>query len=170
MNRTTIAIRIPTWRYGFQMIQRIAESKMISERGSDGRRPLQGPVELEEPLPDVDRDPVEHDRRDHLVRPDGGPQEAGDAAPEGPAEDPGQDAEARRAAAGGSPSRCVPTSRAKMNPTQYWPWPPMLKSPQRNEKATASAARISGVAARRVCWRSRPDARVSCPVSHCTAS
>ena len=27
-----------------------------------------------------------------------------------------------------------------MNPTQYWPWPPMLKRPQRNANATASAA------------------------------
>ena len=27
-----------------------------------------------------------------------------------------------------------------MNPTQYWPWPPMLNRPHRKEKATASAA------------------------------
>ena len=72
----------------------VAESKMISERGSDGRRALQGPVELEQPLAHVDRDPVEHDRRDHLVGADGGAEEAGDAAPERSAEDPGQDAEA----------------------------------------------------------------------------
>ena len=41
-----------------------------------------------------------------------------------------------------------------MNPTQYWPWPPMLKSPQRNANATARAVRISGVMRMSVCWRS----------------
>ena len=53
-----------------------------------------------------------------------------------------------------SPSRCDPTKSAAMNPTQYWPWPPMLKSPQRKANATASAVRISGAMRMSVCWRS----------------
>ena len=35
-----------------------------------------------------------------------------------------------------SPSMCDPTKSAALKPTQYWPWPPMLKRPQRNAKAT----------------------------------
>ena len=42
----------------------------------------------------------------------------------------------RRAAV---PSRCAPTKSAAMNPTQYWPWPPMLNMPQRKANATARA-------------------------------
>jgi len=34
---------------------------------------------------------------------------------------------------------------------RYWPWPPMLKRPQRNAKATASPVRISGVVVSSVC-------------------
>ena len=76
------------------MIQSVAESKMISERGSEGAAPCNGPSSSNSHLPHVDRDPVEHDRRDHLVGADGGAEEAGDAAPERSAKDAGQDAEA----------------------------------------------------------------------------
>ena len=54
-----------------------------------------------------------------------------------------------------------------MNPTQYWPWPPMLKSPHRNEKATASAAedqRCRGTEGLLEVARRTPV--VSWPVSH----
>ena len=46
-----------------------------------------------------------------------------------------------------------PTQTAKYVPTRYWPWPPMLKRPQRNAKATARPVRISGVVISSVCWR-----------------
>ena len=39
----------------------------------------------------------------------------------------------------------TPTQFATTSPTRYWPWPPMLKRPQRNAKATASPVRISVV-------------------------
>ena len=42
---------------------------------------LQRPAVAEQPLAHIDRDPVEHDRRDHLVRADGRLQEPGDPGP-----------------------------------------------------------------------------------------
>ena len=38
-------------------------------------------------------------------------------------------------------------------PQRYWPWPPMLNSPQRNPTATARPVSSNGVATSRVCWR-----------------
>ena len=35
----------------------------------------------------------------------------------------------------------------------YWPWPPMLKRPQRNANATARPVRMSVVVRISVCWR-----------------
>ena len=54
---------------------------------------LQRPAEAEEELPHPDRDPVEHDRRDHLVRPGGRLQEAGDPGPRGPGDHRDRDRE-----------------------------------------------------------------------------
>ena len=49
-------------------------------------RALERPALLEEVAPDPVRDPVEHDRRDHLVGADRGLEEAGDRGPGGPGE------------------------------------------------------------------------------------
>ena len=91
---------------------------------------------------DVDRDAVEHDRRDHLVRSAVGLEPARDARPD-------RAADARRR---WSPRPCRPppptywaTSSAHTDPTQNWPVPPMLKRPQRNANATAKPVRTSGV-------------------------
>src|SRR5947208_469261 len=37
----------------------------------------------------------------------------------------------------GAPGSAAPTQFATIRPIRYWPWPPMLKSPQRKAKATA---------------------------------
>ena len=48
----------------------------------------------------------------------------------------------------------VATRPRRSSPTRYWPWPPMLNSPQRKANATARPVRTSGVpAASSVCWR-----------------
>jgi hypothetical protein len=46
-----------------------------------------------------------------------------------------------------------PAHTAAYVPIRYWPWPPMLNSPQRNANATASPVRISGAVTISVCWR-----------------
>ena len=51
------------------------------------------------------------------------------------------------------PANDEPTHTAMKAPTRYWPWPPMLNSPQRNANATARPVRISGVVRISVCWR-----------------
>ncbi len=68
--------------------------------GLAARLVLERPAQADQPPPDVDGDEVEHDRRDHLVRPAVGLQHAGDAAVEEAAERTGGDAEhpAERAA------------------------------------------------------------------------
>ncbi len=43
------------------------------------------------------------------------------------------------------PPTCWATSSAHTEPTQNWPVPPMLKSPQRNANATARPVSTSGV-------------------------
>jgi hypothetical protein len=40
-----------------------------------------------------------------------------------------------------------------IEPARYWPWPPMLKSPQRKAKATARPTRTRAVQRSSVCWR-----------------
>ena len=47
----------------------VAESGSVRETGALECRVLQRAAEAEQPLPAEDRDPVQHDRRDHLVRP-----------------------------------------------------------------------------------------------------
>ena len=54
---------------------------------------------------------------------------------------------------GFNPANDEPIQTARIAPTRYWPWPPMLNRPQRKANATASPARISGVVAISVCWR-----------------
>ena len=51
------------------------------------------------------------------------------------------------------PSNDEPIHTAQMLPTMYWPWPPMLKRPQRNANATARPVRTSVVVTISVCWR-----------------
>ena len=46
-----------------------------------------------------------------------------------------------------------PIQTASTAPTMYWPWPPMLKRPQRNANATARPVRISVVVRISVCCR-----------------
>ena len=48
----------------------------------------------------------------------------------------------------------------------YWPWPPMLNRPQRNAKATARPARISGAVRSSVCCRLSAAIVRSSPVVH----
>jgi hypothetical protein len=45
------------------------------------------------------------------------------------------------------------TRTAVIEPARYWPWPPMLKSPHRNAKATARPVSTSGTQRMRVCWK-----------------
>ena len=54
---------------------------------------------------------------------------------------------------GFNPSNDEPIHTAQMLPTMYWPWPPMLKRPQRNANATARPVRTSVVVTISVCWR-----------------
>ena len=132
-----------------------ADSKMSFETGDRARcRVLERPAEAEELLPDPDRDPVEHDRRDHLVGADGRLEEAGDPGPDRA----GERRRARSRAAMCRPGwhareATTPTQTATSAPTKYWPWPPMLNRPQRKANATARPVRISGVVRSSVCWR-----------------
>ena len=82
-------MKTPTWS-GWSPVHRNAgrctDSKTASERGRRGLRALERAAQLEEPLAAVDRDPVEHDRRDHLVGADGRLEDPGDPAPDHPGE------------------------------------------------------------------------------------
>ena len=53
----------------------------------------------------------------------------------------------------GMPANEDPTHTATIVPTVYWPWPPMLKRPQRNANATERPVRMSGVTRSSVCCR-----------------
>ena len=53
----------------------------------------------------------------------------------------------------GIPAKEEPTHTAAIDPMMNCPWPPMLNSPARKAKATASPVRISGVVTISVCWR-----------------
>ena len=66
----------------------------------------------------------------------------------------------------GRPANEEPIQAATKVPTRYWPWPPMLNSPQRKAKATASPVRISGVVAISVCWKLIAASARSSPVTH----
>ena len=55
---------------------------VVRDRDERLRVVLERAAEPEEEDADPDRDPVEHDRRDHLVRPDGRLEEAGDPGPD----------------------------------------------------------------------------------------
>ena len=59
-----------------------------------------------------------------------------------------------------------PTHTAAIEPTMYWPLPPILKSPARNANATARPVRISGVVMISVCWRLEAARTRSAPVVH----
>ena len=64
------------------------------------------------------------------------------------------------------PANDEPTHTATYEPTRYWPWPPMLNSPQRKANATARPVRISGVVMISVCWRLSAAVVRSSPVVH----
>ena len=67
------------WRsFSPQKTGSFAPSTMSFEIGIAACEPLQRPTLTEEVRADPDRDPVEHDRRDHLVRSDGRLEDAGD--------------------------------------------------------------------------------------------
>ena len=115
---------------------------------------LQRPAEAEQVDADPDRDPVEHDRRDHLVGAGRSPSAARRSPPTAAPASAGRHASrAARAARAACPRTTSPTQTADDRAHRYWPWPPMLNSPQRNANATASPVRISGVVAISVCWR-----------------
>ena len=59
-----------------------------------------------------------------------------------------------------------PIQTASTAPTMYWPWPPMLKRPQRNANATARPVRISVVVRISVCCRLLAAFARSRPVTH----
>ena len=63
------------------------------------------------------------------------------------------------------PANEEPSQTAAIAPTVYWPWPPMLKRPQRNANATARPVRISGVVRISVCWRLSSATVRSAPVT-----
>ena len=46
-----------------------------------------------------------------------------------------------------------PTQRPMIDPTRYWPWPPILNIPQRNANETASPVKTSGTQKISVCCR-----------------
>ena len=46
-----------------------------------------------------------------------------------------------------------PSHTVSIEPTQYWPCPPMLNMPARNGSASASAVRMIGVVVSSVCCR-----------------
>ena len=96
----------------------------------------------EEVRPDPDRDPVEHDRRDHLVGADRRLEEAGDPGPDRAGERRRADRRAGRAAASTCRRTTCRSRSRRTSPTKYWPWPPMLNIPQRNANATARPVRI----------------------------
>ena len=114
-----------------------------------------GPPRPNSQTPDPDRDPVEHDRRDHLVgaraSPSARPAIPAHSAPaeRSPATMREHDVQ-QRAACPRTTSRPRPR---RYEPTRYWPWPPMLNRPQRNANATARPVRISGVVRISVCCR-----------------
>ena len=60
------------------------------------------------------------------------------------------------------PSNEEPTQTARIAPDRYWPWPPMLKRPQRKANATARPVRMSGVACTMVAIRL---ISASCPLT-----
>ena len=66
----------------------------------------------------------------------------------------------------GIPANDEPTQTAAIEPTMYWPWPPMLNRPARNANATASPMRISGVVRISVCCRLSAAVVRSSPVTH----
>ena len=115
---------------------------------------------------DVDRRPVEHDRRDHLVGARSSPSAGRRCPPTG--RRPGSPRRSPGRCAGGSacPSNDEPTQTAPMLPTRYWPWPPMLNRPARNANATARPVRISGVVRISVCCRFSAASVRSSPVTH----
>ena len=53
----------------------------------------------------------------------------------------------------GSPGSDEPTQTPMIEPTRYWPCPPMLNSPQRKANATARPVRTSGTVKISVCCR-----------------
>ena len=60
----------------------------------------------------------------------------------------------------------VAISTAAIEPARYWPWPPMLKRPHRNAKATARPVRTSGTQRMSVCWRFAAASEVTSLVFH----
>ena len=100
----------------------------------------------------VERDPVEHDRRDHLVGADRRLEDAGDARPRRAGERRADDA-SRMCGSGLMPAKSTPSQFATIRPTMYWPWPPMLNIPQRKANATARPVRMSVVVCSSVCER-----------------
>ena len=101
-----------------------------------------------------ERDPVEHDRRDDLVRADSCLEDPGDPRPERSGkrgeDDADDDVEAVRervSPVGADPDRDDDAHLV------YWPWPPMLKRPQRKTNATASPVSANVVVRSRVCVR-----------------
>ena len=64
------------------------------------------------------------------------------------------------------PASDEPTQTDTIAPMMYWPWPPMLKRPQRNAKATASPVRTSVAVISSVCCRLKAALSRSFPVVH----
>ena len=130
--------------------QLAARHDVVRDRHRDVDAVLQRAAAAEQVAADPVRDPVEHDRRDHLVRADGRLQEAGDRGDAAPASI--ASAIARKTCRPcAMPAHDEPTQTETIAPVMYWPWPPMLKRPQRNANATASPVQISVVVRISVC-------------------
>ena len=135
----------PCKSFGPQKTGRRAPATTEFETGIDACAPCSGPPSPNEVRADPHRDPVEHDRRDHLVRADRRLEDPGDAGI-GSAERACR--RRGRAVTCSHGTRCAndePSHTAAYTPTRYWPWPPMLNIPQRNAKATARPVSTIGV-------------------------
>ena len=106
-----------------------------------GRNESSGEQVVEEPQ----RDEVQHDRRDDLVRTGRGPQDAGDAAPDRPADERRDEQTHHDVDRSGQVERDRHARWPAVAPTMSWPLPPMLNSPPLNANATDRPAKINGV-------------------------
>ena len=93
---------------------------------------------LQQERQEVERDVVEHDRGDHLVRAGPGLEDTRDEAPQRAADAP-RDERERAGAGRGQVEREARRTRRRCAPMMTWPWAPMLNRPARNASADRQA-------------------------------
>ena len=123
-------MKIPTWSPGKvpHQTQSFAEASITSERGSDGFVPCSGPPSSTRYCPPK----IAIQFSMIVVITSWAPTSRAGTRRSLPT--PCRRGSRRRCpsttySGRGRPCRCVPTKSAAMKPTQYWPWPPMLKRP-----------------------------------------